>query len=402
MKKLIAIAVVFALVAGAAFAETSVSGSLSVRARLLQDTITDADGIHAVTNGEVETAYIQLSGQNDEGTFGALARLRGNDGTSKFHRVFAWWKPIPQLNIWLGQDPDGKFGPYNAWSFYQGQESYAHDHDWDAWRAAFPGNWDTFGAAISIYPVQGLEFNLVVPIGGVGVGNGVNGLASWEPTYGNKPLDDLFLGSLQLAAVYAIPDIGRVFLNLLGPGENIFDPNDIGGDSETDNKLKNPHYGRFGLAFLLTAVEGLDVQLGLSTFIPGEAEDQPLAFSLIANYNSGDFGLRFRSRFFINSAAAPGQGYNFGNYEEDAFQVGADIQPFYNLGVLKAFLNIGFISHTPGNKDLDPTNQFILNPYIRKGVGPGDIRIGLLLKDPNLDNDNDMQVSIPVQFTYSF
>ena len=385
MKKLIAIAVVFALVAGAAFAETSVSGSISVRARLLQDTISDAKDT-ANSNGEVETAYIQLQGQNDEGTFGALARLRGNDGAGKFHRAFAWWKPIPQLNIFFGQDPDGKFGPYNAWSFYQGQESHSHDHDWGAWRAAFPGNWDSFGFAISIYPVQGLEFNIVAPIGGVGRGPA---LASWEAAYGNKNTEDLFLGSLQLAAVYAIPDIGKVFLNILGPGENIFDDD------------KNAHYGQFGLSFLLTAVEGFDAHLGFSTYLPGEVDDHPLYLSLIANFNSGDFGLRFRSRFAINAKWGDEYAGYANVYGEDAMEIGADIQPYYNLGVVKAFLNIGFISDKV-SKDADPVNQFILNPYIRKSMGPGDIRIGLLIKDPDLDTDKDARISIPVQFTYSF
>jgi len=382
MRKLIAISVVFALIAGAAFADTAVSGSLSVRAKLLADTLNDVDNT-AYAVGEVETAYVQLSGTNDDGTFGGLIRLRGNDGTSKFHRVFAWWKPIPQLQIWLGQDPDGKFGPYNAWTFFQGQESYAHDHDWGQWRAAFPGNWDTFGLALSIYPIQGLEVDIVVPIGGVGVGNSQNGMASWEPAYGNKNFNALFFGSLQLAVVYGIPDIGKVFLNVLGPGVDIFDD------------VKDANFGTLGIAFQLTAVQGIDVQVGFSTTIPGEVSDYPSNIALIVNYNGEGFGVRFRSRFVLGSGSGP-------TANKDFFQTGVDVQPWINLGPLTAYLNIGFIMTDTGVANVDPVSQFILNPYIRMGFGGGSLRFGVLFKDPNLDADNDAQISVPLIFGYSF
>jgi len=388
MKKLITISVVFALIAGVAFADTAVSGSLSVRAKLIADTLNDVDNT-AYAVGEVETAYVQLSGQNDDGTFGGLIRLRGNDGTSKFHRVFAWWKPIPQLQIWLGQDPDGKFGPYNAWTFFQGQESYAHDHDWGQWRAAFPGNWDTFGLALSVFPIQGLEVDIVVPIGGVGVGNSQNGMANWEPAYGNKNFNDLFFGSLQLAVVYGIPDIGKVFLNVLGPGYNIFTDENATTPSNYNADGKPLNYGTIGVAFQLTAVQGVDVQVGFSTIIPGAVEKQPTYLSLIANYNGDGFGVRFRSRFVLG----PAEGY---------FQTGVDVQPWINLGPLQAFLNIGFIMTDTGVSGVDPVSQFILNPYIRMGFGGGSLRFGVLFKDPNLDADKDAQISVPLIFGYSF
>ena len=390
MKKLIAIAVVFALIAGAAFADTAVSGSISVRSKLISDTLNDVENT-AVTSGEVETAYVQLSGQNDDGTFGGLIRLRGNDGRQLYHRAYAWWKPIPQLNIFLGQDPDGKFGPYNAWTFFQGQESYAHDHDWGQWRAAFPGNWDTFGLALSVFPIQGLEVDIVVPIGGTGKGSGAGTgvINSWENNYADINFNKLFFGSLQLAVVYAIPDIGKVFLNVLGPGNDIFDD------------IKDDNYGTIGLSFLLTAVPGIDVQVGFSTQIPGEVKEYPTNLALIANYNGEGFGVRFRSRFVIGT--------------KDFFEVGADVQPWINLGPVTAYLNIGFISTDgDGSGGADAVAQFILNPYIRMGFGGGSLRLGVLFKDINLSTDegthngqpngtpNAPTISVPLIFGYSF
>jgi len=365
MRKLIAISVVFALIAGASFAQTAVSGSLSVRAKLIDDKLDDQENT-ATTSGQIETAYVQLSGQNDDGTFGGLIRLRGNEAGGAYHRVFAWWKPIPQLNVFLGQDPDGKFGPYNAWSFFQGQESYAHDHDWGAWRAAFPGNWDTFGLALSIYPIQGLEVDIIVPFG-------ANNNAS-------KNFNDLFFGSLQLAVVYGIPDIGQVFLNVLGPGSDIF----------TDGTHNN--YGTIGFSFLLTAVPGINVQVGFSTIIPGDVEDYPINLALIANYNGEGFGVKLRSRFVLGSGSGA-------TANKDYVQIGVDVQPWISLGPVTAYLDIGFITTDNGTTAV---SQFILNPYIRMGFGGGSLRFGVLFKDPNLEVDKDAAISLPLTFGYSF
>jgi hypothetical protein len=391
MKKLIAIAVVFALATSFVFAETSIGGNITTRGYLLSDTLNDQENT-AVTTGEVETAYIQLSGTNDEGTFGGLIRMRGNDGRQLFHRAFAWWKPIPQLQIFFGQDPDGKFGPYNAWSFFQGEENYANVHAWGQWRAAFPGNWDTFGLAFSVYPADGLELNVVVPIGGLGknsgTGTGTGPINSWDPAYGNKNFQDLFGGSLQLTASYAIPQIGKAFFSLLGPGKNIFA--DYNG-----NKVDN--YGRLGVGFLLTAVEGLDVQLGFSTTLPGEVEDYPSFLALIANYTGGEFGVRFRSRLVLSGYVTDSAGEQ---YVKDGTDLGFDVQPWYNFGAFTAYLSIGMVS-TQGTTG-DPVNQFILNPYIKASFGAGNIRLGVIFHDPNLDNDNDAKISIPLVFGFNF
>jgi len=369
MKKLIAIAVVFALIASAAFAETAISGTVSVRGYLFSDTLNDNENTATMT-GQIETVYVQMSGTNDEGTFGGLIRMRGNETGGAYHRAFAWWKPIPQLQIFWGQDPDGKFGPYNAWSFFQGQESYAHDHDWGAWRAPFPGNWDSLGLAFSLYPADGLEVNLVVPLPGT--------------NSTSKNFGDVWGGSLQLMSSYAIPQIGKAFLTVQGPGRNIF------GDETVHN-----NYGVIGVGFLLTAVEGFDVQLGFATTLPGEVKDYPAFLGLIANYTGGEFGVRFRSRLVLS-----GSGGNYGTYVKDGSELAFDVQPWYNFGAFTAYLSIGMVS-TQGTTG-DPTNQFILNPYIRIGLGGGSIRLGVLFKDGNLDQDNDATIRVPLVFGYSF
>jgi len=414
MKKLIAIAVVFALATSFVFAETKISGTVSVRGLLVSDTLNDVENT-AVMTGQVETVYVELSGTNDEGTFGGLFRLRGNEvGTisttprtvvtgvtfvptpapgdvttttanvvsavnqaANFHRAFAWWKPIPQLQIFFGQDPDGKFAPYNAWSFFQGQENYANVHDWGAWRQGSGniGNWDTFGLAFSLYLVDGLEVNIVVPLPGT--------------DNQSKNFQDVLGGSLQLAASYAIPQIGKLFLNVVGPGQNIFaDYTGITG------KEKIANYGRLGVSFLLTAIEGLDVQASFMTGLAGADENQPAALGLFANYSGGDFGVKFRSRLALNSTGG------IYSYNKDTTEFAFDVQPWYNFGTFTAYLSVGMVS-TKGATG-DPVNQFVLNPYIRASFGSGSIRLGVVYQDTNLDQDKDATIKVPLVFGYSF
>ena len=400
MKKLIAIAVVFALIAGAAFAQTAISGNITVRAMLLEDTLNEAEKT-AVSRGEVETAYVQLSGQNDEGTFGGLIRIRANESSGAngaansqvpgVHRAFTWWRPIPQLEIFFGKDDDGKFAPYNAWTHFQGAEGYMHDHNWRDWRRAMAfTNFDTFGLALTLKAIEGLEVNLVIPTGIIGNAD------SKQLAHTGRLLTSTWGGGLQLTVSYAIPDIGKVFFGLKGPA--FADQNSSQGNETTDifaDGYKGD-YGIIGLAFQLTAVPGLELLLGGSTIIPGEGQDAPIYLAMMANYNGDGFGVKTRWRASLNGT----DGYSQYAYAKDRTTIAFDIQPWYNLGFLTAYLNIGFITTTVGSGD--PESQLIINPYIRKGLGAGSIRLGLLYKDPNLDNDDDATIAIPVIFGFNF
>ena len=392
MKKLIAISVVFALVVGAAFAQSAISGSISVRAKLLSDTIDNNDDTYAKTSGEIETAYVQFSGQNSEGTFGGLIRMRANENGGNVHRAFTWWRPIPQLEIFFGKDDDGKFAPYNAWSHFQGQEGYAHDHNWRDWRRAMAfTNFDTFGFAFTLKPIEGLEINLVYPTGIIGDAD------SKQLSHSDRELRSVFGGGLQLTASYAIPDIGKVSFGLKGP--SFADQNSAPGNEETDifDKDYESNFGIIGLTFQLTAVPGLEFLVGGSTILPGKDEDAPVYLALVANYAvSSEFGVKTRWRLSLNGS----DGYSQYAYVEDRTTIAFDIQPYYNLGIFTAYLNIGFITTTVG--EADPVSQLIINPYIRKGLGAGSIRLGLLYKDPNLDNDDDATIAIPVIFGFNF
>jgi len=397
MKKLIAITVMIALCVAAAFADTTISGAVETRLNVYQITLgnhgEDYDGGHpkAQTGGSIGTAYIQLANTNSEGTAGGTLRLRATDiipttassDNFRWHKVFVWWKPIPQVKIFLGQDADGMFerGQLTSWAFHQGTEQYLVVHDWDFWRAIFPGNWDTFGLALSFYLVDGLELNLVVPTGTPG---------GW-PRHQNSALtrtsdwDKIYPGALQLTSSYQIGDIGKVHFAWIGSGEKY--------DKDTVN------YGKIALSFFSSMIQGLQFQVGASTDIQTSNKDivspgklgtiatAPIYAGAAVHFSAGDFGVKWRLGTRINTTELD---LLNGTYEKDGgYFLTTNIMPTYKLGnVGTVCLDIG-VSIDQGGKQIaytDPSNSvavpgkskapdanigFWVNPYLKKNINSG-------------------------------
>jgi len=403
MRKVIAISVVLALVAGAAFAQTSISGTIDTRIRLANGS-TAADDV-TIGGPGVADGYVQLSGQDADGKFGGLVRIRANEGEGNFHRAFTWWQPIPQLRVFLGHDLDGKFGtdPLTAWGFHQGAEGYVERHDWDFWRAVFPGNWDGFGLALSFYIVQGLEINFVIP----------TGLPEWYPGSSSNASQTLtyqqILGSLRLQMNYAIPDLGKVYFSYIGPRE------DFGNDG-----IKN--YGQIGGSFQLTAIEGLNVQLGVTTYLENDknvdnssGQYYPILVGLGMHFAAGDWGVKLRAAGSFRSYAGTRTTtdswrlrpwIHWGVPFTEGTLVTFNVMPWYNFGALAAYFDIGADIAKPAGDTTVVDPYFWFNPYIRKSIGPGSIRAGLMIGVDSHANDANPEAvttfSIPIQFTFSF
>ena len=401
MKKLIVIAVVFALVAGVAFAETRVSGTIDTRIRLV-DADNNDDNDATIGGVGVADGYVQLSGQDDDAKFGGLVRIKANPGVRNgagpngtpvgtFHRAFAWWQPIPQLKIFLGQDKDGMFatGQLTDWAFHQGAEGFVSRHDWDYWRAIFPGNWDNFGLAFSVYPVPGVDINLVIPTGAVN---------SW-------PLDNDKTGltwktvpaALRLQSGIGIPDIGKIFISYQGPSQN--------GAYTWGDKPDGASFGNVGVSFYFTMIEGLAIQAGFATDLVGsDGPNRPIHLGLAAHYTGGDWGVKFRLGTQI-SAIGPSYQYQPVNQNANLPEgnyFAFNVMPWYNLGFMTGYFDIGAEISIPDGGDADI--YFWLNPYVRKSIGPGALRAGIMvgIDPPPGDGDAHITFQIPVQFVYSF
>jgi len=386
MKKLLAIAVIFALVTGVAFAEANIGFTLDTRFDIRGTT---ASGNLPTMGGSIADAYLQGSATNDDGTMGGLVRIRANphimfnttntvDGTtaphnhttsgeSQFHRAFIWWQPIDQLRIFLGKEKDGMFGScqLSSWPYHRGAEGYLNFHDWGLWRGIFLGNWDTFGLAVSIFPVDGLTFNVVFATGN----------DAWpNDNDGRRAIAEQIIGYLQLTASFDIPDIGTVYAQWIGPGQNM----------ETAN-----NNGQFGFSFLFNMIDGLQVQAGMSTRLMKDGADMPMNFGLSAHYAADGWGVKTRNAFII----APGV--------INTNRIHINVMPWVDLDALSIFCDVGFIVNLPEVGDSWVAWHF--NPYVRVPIPGGRFQAGLKLNsDTRTVTDGVITYSIPMGLVFSF
>jgi len=402
MKKLIAISVMIALIAGAVFAETSIAGNVESQVNVfygefgnhdVEGTDDEGNSIKIVdydggfpkptTSGALAGAWFQIANTNDDGTLGGLFRIRMTDiadSTLRYHRVFVWWKPIDQIKFFLGQDADGMFatGQLTDWAFHQGSEGFLAVHHWDYWREIFPGNWDTFGAAFSFYLIPALDLNLVVPIGQP---------TGW-PRHDEKAVtrtskfEEIYPGSLQLTAGYGIEGVGKIFFAWIGSGADYFDI----------DKTKTTTFGRIGLSFYSgSLVEGLGFQVGGSTQIQQKGVDgvddegkvieaekfnpAPIQVGAAVHWAAGDFGVKWRIGTDIDTSDA-----------KDLFLT-TNVMPWINTGFGKICLDIGIsMSKVQDQKtqESETSTGFWINPYVKKGISGGYFQFGLLITN-NID-----------------
>jgi len=432
-----------ALVAGAVFAETQVSGGVETRLSVYGSNGKDSSGdaIPARISGSVGSAQITLSGSNDDGTLGGTFRLRNEDivnsrvftdynattlsaddalggkdddgnptitlpSAAWFHKAFVWWKPIDQLKIFLGIDQDGLFdtADINGWAYHKGGEGFLVNHDWDFWRYVFPGNWDGFGLALSIYPIDGLDVNIVVPLGG----------RNWpQATKDNVEqtwrADEMFVNGLRLQINYAIQDIGKIHLTWMGANDvagtglaavTNYSPSVNYDGDKTDQKFKTK--GMFGASFLLTAVDGLQANVGFSTAIvntdgAGANAKSPLNIGAGADYkHESGFGVKGRLAYLMNVGFAD---------KSTLFHF--SVMPYYDLGSALVCLDIGFYFSDYDNKAKfgdDTAVPYFINPYVKVPLSGGYFNAGINIQGTGKTKATDDVVSwsVPVLLGFNF
>jgi len=348
MKKIIAISVMFALVAGAVFADTAIGGNVETRFTLVAGGGDD----DPVMYGSVADAQIQLSGSNTDGTLGGLFRLRNEDivrGTPWFHRAFVWWKPVEQVKIFLGIDNDGLFdtADFLGWSFHAGDNDYLFNHHWDFWRQLFPGNWDGFGLAFSFYPMPGFDLNLVLPTGGV---NWPQATQSQIETKREISGDAGMLpGRLRFTGNYSL-DFGKISFAYLG-GVGVKEKGGL-GNIDGDNN------GMFGLSFLVTAIEGIQIKVGGSVVLNTDS-DMLISAGLGVAWAGEGFGVKFRAGLVTQGDA-------------DMFITG-NIMPYFAVG------DNGQVLVDIGVTSCGDDMGWYVTPAYRLGLDGGAFKIGIQL-----------------------
>jgi len=399
MKKIIAISVMFALIAGAVFADPSIGGEYGAKAILLEDKGGGDDARAGGFGFASAHANVKWEGENA----GGMIRLFSTSEGYKYGSIawytpdfaFAWWKPVDQLRFQIGRNPDGDWGhaQITGWGFQAEAQNYVAiaggfigafkdvaqyldiyalwvaaggtaanlDEEKEitlpdgskktvkgkapgvpllAYTAESTGFWGGFGAqgiTLQITPVDGVEIDLGIPM------SGENPAAV---TYANTKIN----------IKADIPDIGtaRVAFDL----------------KKADKKADQ--LADIYLAFYLTAIENMTAEVGIGIVTSGLSDKKNDQFQIGLGYtlDAGDLGLKARLGVVPKVSGADGL--------KDYIPFGLNIMPYYNLGSLTAYVNFGvgtMLKVTKGDKAGDYLD-FYFNPYVKIPVNMGNFYAG--------------------------
>ena len=397
MKKLIAISVMLALVAGAAFAEVAVGGQFFVGGQFLNGTNVEktVPGTAAIANDH-NTAFKFSFGNSDAG--GRLKfRFDGMSGNSTAgdHDWFGYWKPIPQLRLQVGRDSDGNFGTaqITGWGFvgdHKNSLGALNEYSGPVFGLAhsrtgyYPGTGATPNFQVSVFPVDGLAVNLWVPF---------TGAANAGARY----------SKFEAQVTYNFADVGRATLSYQNR------PGYLRGSSEPDawwGSSDQTETSKIWGSFFLTAVEGMAFDLGIAYHFPLSNEGKERSYEMagqtlkeataITNYpieigfgyriTLGDFGFKLRSGFELGASTSDGKK----TFTDDSVtRISVNILPSYKIGALTAYLYSGLgiqsvadykkTGALPGavtNKSNSVASWWI-NPYLNIPAGDFKFQVGL-------------------------
>ena len=374
MKKLIAVLAMVALVSGAAFAQ--IGGHVIGTVNVLENGHVNSDGDKAV-GGSAEMNRIRINGsaENDDGTFGGFLRL--DTGSTNMNGL-VWWKPIQQVKLTIGGNPDGFYekAGVTTWMFYQMVSDTGVVDPGNAWwstytgsfhmRNAFYGGFGGNALMLDIKPINILGINIVLPY--------------FDLSASNNTVVDI------LKAVTAQVDLNLDFGNIAVTY--------VGDHSEDTN-------GQLFAYFSLSAIDNLGIDVGASFTLPGEAPGRaPINIGLGFKFGADAFGIKARV-----AAGLAGTADDDGNIKLPT-TVLADLLPYYALSdSLRIFASLGLAMEIPDG-DADSVIGFHVNPYVEIGNewGPT-FYVGFRLwSDGSKDAEDKLNLNwkLPIAIGFSF
>ncbi|WP_461250938.1 hypothetical protein [Treponema sp. R8-4-B8] len=276
-------------------------------------------------------------GEAAEGKFGGWLRL--GDGGSPGFNGYAFWKPIDQVKVLIGGNPDGMYGKegVTGWMFYQtpydtdvlvqgnvwGWGPNPANGDWDnggnyniygqaiKTRDAFYGGFGGDALHLNIKPIDMIGINLVLPY------------------FDNEKVADVF-GNIT-AQVDLNFNFGNIAFTFAGDSAN------------SGGKIFAYYGGNF---------DALGLDFGVSYGF-GDGDAQPIGIGLGVKFATDAFGIKFRT-----AATLAG--------EDKATRVLVDLLPYFPLGDnLAAFVSVGIgLTLLDGG---DTMFDWHFNPYLQIG-----------------------------------
>ena len=472
MKKLIAIAVVFALVAGAAFAQTANGIQVQAWGRGAFSPLTATgpnkaggeagkvptpDGKGADDKGEVYAGVTPTWGSH-QGWSSGLARvdirINGNSDYVGFgfngtfenydfndNAALIWAKPLGSdiLKLTVGQFVDdtlrGKIGNLDG-GFSNFVLPYVDEED-----AIFQSFAVGAGRGNSVYKANGKDNGTdtdgagfmisSVPMDGLFIGLLLKGkLADLQSGAGSTLAIDAWR-YMHLGVGYNIANIGHARVQYIGGWSGSIDAENLTDDQyshwadDSANGISNgsPKHKQasIGLAFALTAVENLLVDLGTRIYMPLEVKNGPTTavysqgvnLSLGATYNFGALGINalgLGARLDISGIGAYDRGDKDDKTESGA-QTVIRLVPTYALEGFTVGLDFalafgGDSKTAKGDNEEKDWSQVGFGVFVSKGLGNGNIRAGISYTGNRTDHDgkaNGRDVfQIPIILEYAF
>jgi hypothetical protein len=349
MKRFLVLLIVAVMAVPALFADVTVGGW----GRIILATMgTDQDGVDPTMdmgpnwggNGRVRFA---IAGSADQIGFNFDVDGDGGTGWEDYsinaaEQLAIWIKPIDMIKITAGQKQidtlRGKFGATSAAASNNVSSGDLED-------GIFPRTRIGLGVGIEINPVEGLNIIL-----------------SHEYENGVDTTVEETIKSITFAAGYTIEGIGLVRAGYFGEAATGVAAEDI------------------AVAFNLTAVEGLNVDLGVLLDI-SEAADSTM-ISLGASYQVMDpLKLTLLAQMQLAEDAA------------DSGRIGLGLNVAYSLGAVS-------INLETSAKILENDTNIMIYPYARMGLGNGYTSAGVKI-DVGVDSEV-MGWTIPVVLEYWF
>jgi len=364
MRKLF-VALLILSVMGGAFAQVSVGGGAEASVVLA------GGGDDIKGSGSIDLARIALSGENDAGTFGGYVRADfsgaiggigvdiDNDGTDDFTmpeglttKAHAWWKPIDQLKIIIGQPGDGVWGKdgVTGWGFTGPAKQVAIEgYGYNAFFGGTGGG--TNQLHFEIKPIDLLGINIALPY------------------FAGGKVEDIFKGIT--AQVDVNLDFGNIALSYQGNSGNATN-------------------GDLYLFVGLNVISNVDLHFSGHFVLPGDVKDQQIGAGLGAEITISDaFGLKAR----LNA--------EFGGKPEGKLGLLFDILPYFTVSdSLKVFANLG-ISVNQADKNADAVIGYIVNPYIQIDGGGPAFWAGFQLSGTTASGSK-AKWAIPIGITFGF
>ena len=442
MKKLIAISVVFVLLASAAFADVTIGGLAHGQAVLASgSSVEDTDPM----SGGWHQGRLYGSFTNDEGTFGAYVRVQSNaTWWQPAAFAYSWWQPIPQVKLQVGQDFDGAIARdflvgwgynWNDAEDYVASAGYSYINGLGR-STGFYGGWDVAGSLLTLSPIDGLAVNLAIPFGGGTTEDMFKKLVA-QITYNIDGVGEAAFTFQSGLGYEFIPswqeEVGTGFVNV-NPGTGVVTP----GQLWDGNDIEIPVYGgwvggpiedpsKIYLSFFLTALDGMAVNIGLAYTLPYQVKYTNWQGSFDYTVNSPiEIGLGFAMNqwsseaFRLNArigAALGGSKVHKGvdTAFDDPLELGLSIMPSYDVGPFIFYFNVG-IGLTAETTELKEKGMVIrpkadsvfgwyVNPYITKSVGGGTFFAGVTLESDGSKDAKDKAIitwAVPIGLQVAF